>query len=136
MMDLRQHMFVNHVPPHNIQELDQILSELKREIKFFSHLKFKLWINKHSLLIKKRLGFPYRVQTKSIGSCKKKSFRKILEPYNSKDIMNTVKHFLDELLEEPNSSIDLHQASEWSDFDFVDRFLDQTEMDFMIYKMK
>ena len=36
--------------------------------------------------------------------------------------MNTVKHFLDELLEEPNSSIDLHQASEWSDFDFVDRF--------------
>ena len=36
--------------------------------------------------------------------------------------MNTLTNFLDELLEEPNSEINLQQAEEWSDFDFVDRF--------------
>ena len=36
--------------------------------------------------------------------------------------MNNLRNFLDELLEEPNTAINLHQAEEWSDFDFVDRF--------------
>ena len=40
--------------------------------------------------------------------------------------MNQLKNFLDELIEEPNQSINLHQTDEWSDYEFVDRFFESS----------
>ncbi len=40
--------------------------------------------------------------------------------------MNQVKSFLDELLEEPHPLINLDQAQEWNDCEFVDRFFDSS----------
>ena len=81
MMDLRQHMFVNHVPPHNIQELDQILSELKREIKFFFPFEIQIMDKQTFLINQKGLGSHTEYKQNQLEAARKRVLGKILEPY-------------------------------------------------------
>ena len=83
MMDLRQHMFVDHIPPHSIQELDQILSGIKREIKFFFPFEIQIMDKQTFLINQKGLGSHAEYKQNQLEAARKRVLGKLLEPYNS-----------------------------------------------------
>ncbi len=83
MMDLRQHMFVDHAPLHSIQELDQILSGIKRELKFFFPFEIQIMDKQTFLNNQRGLGSHAEYKQNQLEAARKRVLGKLLEPYDN-----------------------------------------------------
>ena len=81
MMDLRQHMLVNHIPLHSIQELDQILAGLKREIKFFFPFEIQIMDKQTFLINQKGLGSHADYKQNQLEAARERVLGNLLKPY-------------------------------------------------------
>lgn len=81
MMDLRQHMFINEIPPHSIQELDSVLSTIKREINFFFPFEIQIMDKRTFMINKEGLGSHADYKQNQLEAARKRVLGKLLEPF-------------------------------------------------------
>lgn len=79
LMDLRQHMFVERVPVHTIEELDVIMAAIKREIRFF--FPFEIQLMDRESFIQNQEGFGSHAEYKKsqLNAARKRVLGKILD---------------------------------------------------------
>ena len=74
-------MLVNHIPLHSIQELDQILAGLKREIKFFFPFEIQIMDKQTFLINQKGLGSHADYKQNQLEAARERVLGNLLKPF-------------------------------------------------------